>query len=267
MSSLSFNSNLSFAIPKLHDDGSNWANYAPRIQKAMGAKGIWRHVEGKAVAPREYAVVNGVPVISDGKTPATEEQIKVRETHIIDYDKRKCLVQHIILSTTSTRLGAKIKDLKTAKEMWDIVKADATTKSTLYLLDAEDQLVSMKLSDNDNPKTHLAELKEHFQLMMQHHDNLIEMGSVLSDSRCLNRTDQHFKQLPWQNKLAPLWAQPIQSIFMLRASQRKCTLARSERASKSRPMVRRAYGPATFKVYGLSAMFQVHWPTGFHISA
>jgi hypothetical protein len=46
----------------------------------MGAKGLWSHVEGKMVAPKEYAVVNGVPVISDGKTPATEEQIEVRET-------------------------------------------------------------------------------------------------------------------------------------------------------------------------------------------
>ena len=52
-------------------------------------------------------------------------------------------------------LGAKIKDLKMAKEMWDIVKADATTKSMLYLQDTEDQLASMKLNDNDDPKTHL----------------------------------------------------------------------------------------------------------------
>ena len=186
MSSLSFNSNpdsTNLAIPKLRDDGSNWADYAPRIQKAMGAKGLWRHVEGKAVAPKEYAVVNGVPVVSDGKTPATEEQIEARETRIIDYEKRECLAQHVILLTTSTRLGAKIKDLKTANEMWDIVKADATSKSMLYLLDAEDQLASMKLSDNEDPKTHLAELKEHFQIMTQRHDNLIEMGSVLSDSR------------------------------------------------------------------------------------
>lgn len=53
------------------------------------------------------------------------------------------------------------------KEMWDAVKVDATTKSTLDLLDAEDQLVSRKLSDNDDPKTHLAELKQHFQLILQ----------------------------------------------------------------------------------------------------
>jgi hypothetical protein len=72
--------------------------------------------------------------------------------------------------------------MKSAKEMWDAVKVDVTTRSTLYLLDAEDQLASMKLSNNDNLKTHLAELKQHFQLMLQHHDNLIKMGSTLSDS-------------------------------------------------------------------------------------
>jgi hypothetical protein len=136
ISSLSFNSNpnlTNLAIPKLCNDGSNWADYASRIQKAMGAMGLWRHVEGKVVALKEYAVVNGVPVISDGKTPATEEQIEVKEVQIIDYDKCECLAQHVILLTISTCLGAKIKDLKTAKEMWDIVKADATMKSMLYL--------------------------------------------------------------------------------------------------------------------------------------
>jgi hypothetical protein len=92
-------------------------------------------------------------------------------------------VQHIILSTTLTCLGAKIKDLKMVKEMWDVVKSNATTKSTLYLLDAEDELTSMKLGDNEDLKTHLSELKEHFQLMIQHQNNLVEMESVLSDSR------------------------------------------------------------------------------------
>src|SRR5882762_4938951 len=186
MSSLSLNSNpdsTNLAVPKLRDDGSNWANYSSRIQKAMGSKGLWRHVEGNAVTPKPYTVVNGTPVTSDGKTAATEEQIEARETRIIDYEKREYLVQHVILSTTSTRLGAKIKDLKTAKEMWDQVKSDATTKSTLYLLDAEDELASMKLGDTEDPKTHLAELKEHFQLMVQRYTNLIAMGSVLSDFR------------------------------------------------------------------------------------
>ena len=55
-----------------------------------------------------------------------------------------------------------------------MVKAYATTKSTLFLLDAEDQLASMKLTDNTDPKTHLSELRDHFQLMVHRHDNLLK---------------------------------------------------------------------------------------------
>ena len=55
-------------------------------------------------------------------------------------------------------------------------------KSTLFLLNGEDQLTSMKLTDNTDPKTHLSELKDHFQLMMHQHNNLLKMGSTLSDS-------------------------------------------------------------------------------------
>ena len=52
------------AVPKLRDDGSNWADYEPRIQRALGSKGLWRHVEGTAIAPKPYALVAGVPVLA-----------------------------------------------------------------------------------------------------------------------------------------------------------------------------------------------------------
>ena len=76
MSSLNFfetNSQSShLTVLKLQDDGSNWADYAPRLQKAMGARGLWRHVEGKATVPKPYELVNGIQVLQDGKTKATE---------------------------------------------------------------------------------------------------------------------------------------------------------------------------------------------------
>ena len=43
----------------------------------------------------------------------------------------------------------------------------------------------MKLLDNEDAKTHLAELNQHFQLMLQHCDNLVQMGSTISDT-CFN---------------------------------------------------------------------------------
>jgi len=56
-------------------------------------------------------------------------------------------------------------------------------------------------------------------------------------------------------------------IFMLRASRPKCTLARSERASKSRPTICLSiWAGLMFRACGLSATFQMHWPMGFHIS-
>ena len=52
------NSNSEFStltVPKLCDDGSNWSDYQLRLQNAMGAKGLWRHVEGTAVVPVMYS--------------------------------------------------------------------------------------------------------------------------------------------------------------------------------------------------------------------
>jgi len=61
----------------------------------------------------------------------------------MDFEKQEYLSQHVIFSTTSTQLGSTIKKLNSAHKMWEKVKADATSKSTLYLIDAEDQLTSM----------------------------------------------------------------------------------------------------------------------------
>jgi gag-polypeptide of LTR copia-type len=71
----------------------------------------------------------------------------------------------------------------TAKNMWNTVKEDAMSKGTLYLLNMEDQLSSMKLADNNNPKSYLTELKNHSQLMLQCRDNLMRIGSTMSDTR------------------------------------------------------------------------------------
>jgi hypothetical protein len=172
---------MSLSIPKLRDDGSNWSDYQPRVERALGAKGLWRHVVGTAVAPRPYEMLAGVFVLPDGKTPATEDQIESKETKIAEYDKREYLAQHIILSTTSTCLGVKIKSLKTAKGIWDVVTADARQRA--HYSSWMPKIASMKLADNDDPKTNLSELKQHFQLMLQRHENLMKMGSEISETR------------------------------------------------------------------------------------
>ena len=64
-------------------------------------------------------------------------------------------------------IGSIIENLKIAKEMWEKVEGDAATKSTLFLIGAEDQLATMQVSDSDNPHPHLTKFKQHFDLMTE----------------------------------------------------------------------------------------------------
>ena len=102
----------SLSVPKLHDDGSNWADYEPRVERALGAKGLWRHIVGTAIVPKPYAVVAGVPLLTVGITQASDDQVELKESKIADYNKQEYLAQHIILSTTSMQLGIKLKKPK-----------------------------------------------------------------------------------------------------------------------------------------------------------
>ena len=83
MNNLSMNSNsnsTTLAVSKLHDDRSNWSDYLPRLQNAMGVKGLWRHVEGTATAPVPYAMSNSVAMLANRKTAASEDQIENKES-------------------------------------------------------------------------------------------------------------------------------------------------------------------------------------------
>ena len=42
----------------------------------MGSKGLWRHMLGTTVAPKLFVLLNGITVLADKKTEATEEQIE-----------------------------------------------------------------------------------------------------------------------------------------------------------------------------------------------
>lgn len=86
MSSSMYNPLGLLAVPKLCDDGSNWADNKPRIQNAMGAKGLWRHVLGIATAPVPF-VSDSIPMLADGKTPAMEDQIEAKESKIVEFEK------------------------------------------------------------------------------------------------------------------------------------------------------------------------------------
>jgi hypothetical protein len=127
---------------------------------AMGSKGLVAHLEGHAVLPVPFIQVNGVPMASKN-IPATEDQIEAKEREILDYEQKEFLAQHLILFSTSSHLSRRILSLTSAKDMWDAVKLDATTKSSLHQVNILNQLQIMKCSSSTDAKTHLLEVKKH----------------------------------------------------------------------------------------------------------
>src|SRR6266487_7127522 len=93
--SLTMNQNNVTMIPKLKDDASNWVDYKSKVLLGMGLRGLMSHIEGCMVKPKPYDIVNGVMVLPDGSTAATEERIEVQEKQIEDYDTKQYLTCHI----------------------------------------------------------------------------------------------------------------------------------------------------------------------------
>ena len=77
----------------------------------------------------------------------------------------------------------KVMSLMSVMGMWDVVKADAMLKTTIPILDAKSQLSSMKLQEDEDPETHLVEMKKYSQAVVQNHENFMEMASEILDAR------------------------------------------------------------------------------------
>ena len=59
---------------------------------------------------------------------------------------------------------------------------DTNTKSTLFIIDAEDELSTVKCQESSDAKTHLTKITAYFNLMVQWKENLLQMGSSISDT-------------------------------------------------------------------------------------
>jgi hypothetical protein len=164
------------ALPKLRDDGANWIDYESKVRTAMGSRGLIRHVEGTARRPVEFAVENDVPVSSPG-TPATEEEIETKEKKLDEFDQKEYTARHIILTSVSPRLATQLK-AKTAKEMWNTVKSDATTKSKMHQVATKRRLTEARCAEE-------ADVKDHLTMMVRVRDELESMGASVGDDEFL----------------------------------------------------------------------------------
>ena len=181
----------SLSVPKLRDDGSNWADCEPRLERALGMKGLWRHVVGTAIAPKPYAVVAGVLVLADGITQASDDQVESKELKNQAKKLKNCEgnVGH-------SQNGCHVEEYPVYPRHRRSVVQHETQRQWRP------------------PATHLSELKQHFQLMLQQHENLMKMGSKISETRLnmmiMSSLPKSYRPIP-QTITASKWASALTS--------------------------------------------------------
>jgi len=82
-----------FNIPQLADDRTNWITYKERMSTTIGARGLTRYVDGRAVKPVPYAInkTTGKPEKPDGSQPS-ETKIEELDKKIDEYAQKNSLV-------------------------------------------------------------------------------------------------------------------------------------------------------------------------------
>ena len=141
----------------------------------MGSKGVIRHVDGTARVPIPFKEVDGILVVDEKSppTPATDEQIEAKEKRLEEYEQKEYTARHILLTTVSKRLAAKLRG-KNAHEMWKTVKADATDKSDFYKVDARRRLADMRCDED-------GDVRAHTNALVALRDELAGMGAMVTD--------------------------------------------------------------------------------------
>lgn len=133
-------SNQLYSIPKLSADGSNWVLYKQRLESAITAKGLRRHLIGTAKEP------------NPPKKDATTDDLEKHEDAIELYLQAREAANSMIFSTIPERLQIKVIALKSTKEIWETIQQEFEDQSEIVQIDILHRMIMTRGSDDKDPR-------------------------------------------------------------------------------------------------------------------
>jgi hypothetical protein len=170
----STNSSL-FNIPQLADDGTNWITYKERMLTAIGARGLMRYVDGRAIKPTpfKFNFTTKKQEKADGSEP-TMTEVEELDKKINEFYQKDSLVKQQIFSTITDRLLLSVQKLGVSFLIWAEVCAIHEGKTELVQIDLRRRLQEMRCDENGDVKAHFGEL-------MRLRESLAGMGATVED--------------------------------------------------------------------------------------
>jgi hypothetical protein len=162
-------------IPKLAEDGSNWITYKERMLTAIGARGLMRYVDGRAVKPVPFDIDPKTRLAKkpDGSAP-TQTEIDEHDKKIDEYYQKDSLVKQQLFSTITDRLLLCVQKLEGAAAMWEEIHDIHEGKTELVQIDLRRRLQDLRCEENGDTKAHLSEL-------LRLRESLAGMGADVED--------------------------------------------------------------------------------------
>jgi hypothetical protein len=167
--------NALFNVPQLADDGSNWITYKERALTALGARGLMRYADGRAVKPVPFTLDSAGKTVKKDGTPATQTEIDDSDEKIDIYHQKNSLVKQQIFSTITDRLLLRVQKLDEASKIWAEICTIHEGKSELVQIDLRRRLQETRCDEG-------GDVKAHFSEMFRLRESLAGMGAVISDN-------------------------------------------------------------------------------------
>jgi hypothetical protein len=168
-------------LEKLKDDGSNWITYKERVLNTLTHKGLRRHVNGSVRKPDDLQWRNKTATVAegfykpDGTKPLSEDEIEEHEKKIDEYEQKQASVREVIYETISRSIFLRIKNEKTAAEVWKALSKINEDKGSLIQVDTLTKLQNLVCSDD-------GDIHKHISSMIELKEKLAGMGHDIDDN-------------------------------------------------------------------------------------
>ncbi|THH13989.1 hypothetical protein EW146_g6290 [Bondarzewia mesenterica] len=145
-----------YNVPKLASDGSNWVMYKTRLENAIKARGLVRHLTGSITRPANPEAYE------EDYTPSLREILEcdAAEQKVAKFEQDEASVKQQIFSTITDSLLLRLQSENhtTTKDLWGAISKEYEQKSDIAK--SKEQLAGMgtKIEDEDFSATIMSSL-------------------------------------------------------------------------------------------------------------
>jgi transposase InsO family protein len=159
---MSFTSVNANAVPMLEESGTNWVTWRARILVALGARGLTRHIEGRAKRPDK--------LLYDGETDSwkytdlarrvempSDKEVEAFEIRLDDWTLKESNVKSTLFNAVYESLVVELHGRDTSAEIWKAINERHQDKTEVFRAQTYRRLATMVCNSEADVKRYMTD--------------------------------------------------------------------------------------------------------------